>query len=115
MHSPAFLYDSKRTDKEKLEFARITYSDIEATIKFLYKRGMWSKYHYNQWMKALQSMKNNEEILHTWWDAIVSGAMFEIDSMLEERLEAMRDFEEDQVEKEKMLQRQKRNISKKIM
>ncbi len=112
LHSPAFIYDENRTDKEKKEFAQITYSDIDATIKFLYKRGMWSKYHYMQWTKALESMKDDEETLHLWWDAIVSGAMFEVPAMLEERLEAMKDLEEDAVEQKKMISRRKRNLKK---
>ena len=33
------------------EFLKKNKEDILATIEFLYKRGMWSKFHYEQWKK----------------------------------------------------------------
>ena len=112
MHSPSFLYGKDRSGKAKADFAKITYMDIKETMKFLYKRGMWSKYHFMQWTKALEELKNNEEELHLWWDAIVSGAMFETDALLKERLEALKEFEEDELEKKKMMMKQGKCLAK---
>lgn len=109
MHSPVFLYTDDRNDKD---FVAVTKNDIKATIDFLYKRGMWSKYHYMQWKKALDQI-TDAETLHLWWDAIVSGAMFETDAMLDEKLDAMRKLEEDKSEQGKMCERQKRLLAKK--
>lgn len=113
MHAPAWLYDPNRSEKDKKEFNQITYNDIDATIKFLYKRGMWSKYHYMEWTKALNAIKDDGEALHLWWDAIVSGAMFETETGLGERIEALKEFESDEVEQKKMCKRQKRNLKPK--
>lgn len=103
MDAPVFLYKEGRDDKE---FITVTRNDIKATIDFLYKRGMWSKYHYMQWKKALDQIKD-AETLHLWWDSIVSGAMFETEPMLGEKIEAMRELEEDKAEQKKMCSRQK--------
>ena len=110
MDAPAFLY-KKEERKNKKNFISVTRNDISETIKFLYKRGMWSKYHYTQWTAELNDIED-EETLHLWWDSIVGGAMFEVEPMLETRMEAMEEFEEDKVEKEKMHMRQKRNLQK---
>ena len=110
MDAPAFLYAGTER-KNKKNFISVTRNDIRATIDFLYKRGMWSKYHYTQWKTELADIKD-EETLHLWWDSIVGGAMFEVEPMLESRMEAMEEFEEDKVEKQKMCMRQKRNLSK---
>ena len=109
MDSPSFLYTEER--KNQNNFITVTRADIKATIDFLYKRGMWSKYHYTQWKTELANIKD-EETLHLWWDAIVGGAMFEVEPMLQTRIEAMEEFEEDKFEKEKMMVRRKRNLSK---
>lgn len=110
MDSPTFLYAGKR--KNEKNFVAVTKADIEAVIRFLYKRGMWSKYHYTQWLEELKDCQD-PEMLHLWWDSIVGGAMFETEPMLESRLEAMEEFEEDKVEQEKMKKRQKHNLAKK--
>ena len=110
MDAPAFLYTDK--DRKNSEnFLSVTKNDIRATIKFLYKRGMWSKYHYTQWMAELEDC-NDEEILHLWWDAIVGGAMFEVEPRLDARLDAMEEFEEDKVEKHKMKCRRNKLMKK---
>ena len=109
LDSPTFLYTKER--KNKKNFMTVTRADIKATIEFLYKRGMWSKYHYTQWKAELANIQD-EETLHLWWDAIVGGAMFETEPMLESRMEALEEFEEDKVEKEKMMTRRKRHLSK---
>ena len=112
MDVPAFLYTEKNR-KNSENFISVTKNDIMATIKFLYKRGMWSKYHQTQWIAELNDC-NDEETLHLWWDAIVGGAMFEVEPMLEARIEAMEEFEEDKVEKEKMQCRRKKLMKKEI-
>ena len=114
MDSPAFLY-TKGQDKRanKANFMTTTRNDIQETIKFLYKRGMWSKYHYTQWLNELKDCES-EETLHLWWDAIVSGAMFEVEPMLEARIEAMEEFEEDKVEQAKMDKRRTNLMNKKM-
>ena len=109
MDAPVFLYSDTR--KNSKEFKSVTKNDIIATIKFLYKRGMWSKYHYTMWMKEVQAMED-EEMLHLWWDSIVGGAMFETEPMLESKLEAMQEFEEDAVEQKKMKCRRKKLMMK---
>lgn len=74
---PNFVYDKKRKGSTNQKaFVKANKEDIVETIKFLYKRGMWSKFHYTYWLKEAQSM-TSEEDLHLWWDAIVGGAMFE--------------------------------------
>ena len=82
MHTPVFLFGN-----DNVEFSNKVREDIIATIEFLYKRGMWSKFHYDFWLKEAKKM-NNAEKLHLWWDDIVSGSMFEVESPLEEQLEA---------------------------
>ena len=109
MDAPIFLYDDNRKNKES--FMTATRADIISTIKFLYKRGMWSKYHYTHWMKEAEGIES-EEMLHLWWDSIVSGAMFETEPMIEARLEAMGEFEEDKTEKDKMECRRKKMLKK---
>lgn len=110
MDSPAFLYtDEKRKNIDN--FRNATRNDIEATINFLYRRGMWSKYHYTQWKNELKDIQS-EETLHLWWDSIVGGAMFEVEPELQTRMEAMEKYEEDKVEQKKMKQRQKRHMKK---
>lgn len=76
LHAPVFL--KKEIRKNSDEFAKRNKEDILATIEFLYKRGMWSKFHYEQWKKEAESCID-PIILHGWWDAIVGGAMFEVD------------------------------------
>lgn len=110
MDAPSFFYGNKER-KNKKNFISATKNDIVATIRFLYKRGMWSKYHYTQWMAEVNSCED-EEMLHLWWDSIVGGAMFETEPMLESRIEALEEFEADKVEKEKMKCRQQRNMKK---
>ena len=109
MDAPMFLYGDE--DRNSKEFKAVTKNDIVATIKFLYKRGMWSRYHYTMWMKEVEAM-DSEEMLHLWWDSIVGGAMFETEPMIDAKLEAMQEFEEDSVEKKKMCKRQKMNLRK---
>ncbi len=97
---PVFLFTKSRERKAASAFSNETKADIKATIDFLYKRGMWSKYHHKRWMAEVDNM--NEEMAHLWWDAIVSGAMFEMESpkmeMLEARTEAMEEIAEEKVE-----------------
>ena len=76
IHAPVFLGKSNRKTTKK--FTEDTRADVIATIEFLYKRGMWSKYHYEKWLEEAKICKD-EAILHGWWDAIVGGAMYEID------------------------------------
>ena len=83
MDTPVFLFSG-----DNKTFGKKTKDDIIATIEFLYSRGMWSKFHYENWLKEAQEMSDAEE-LHLWWDSIVAGAMFEIESPLEERIEKM--------------------------
>jgi len=109
--APSFLYARDR--KKNKEFVSATKNDIIETIKFLYKRGMWSKYHYTHWMEEAKKC-NDEETLHLWWDAIVGGAMFEVEPLSEARMEALEDWEEDQVETEKMMQRRKHIMKKRL-
>ena len=97
---PVFLFGKNRDgSKAQSAFVNSTKDDIQATLDFLYKRGMWSKYHYEHWTMALSEMK--EEMLHLWWDAIVGGAMFEMESphmeMLEAKTEAMEEMAEEKV------------------
>ena len=109
MDAPMFLYSGSRENSK--EFTTITKNDIIATIKFLYKRGMWSKYHYTMWLKEVQAMED-EEMLHLWWDAIVGGAMFETEPMIEAKMEAMQELEEDKVEQHKVKCRRKKLMKK---
>ena len=89
MDVPMFIFMPNRvnTPRQK-KFIKDTKADISATISFLYSRGMWSKYHYNKWMAELKAC-DNEEVLHLWWDSIVSGAMAETESPIEEAIEDM--------------------------
>ncbi len=86
--------------EENKEFEKVNRDDILATIEFLYKRGMWSKFHYTQWKKMAMHM--DAEALHLWWDSIVGGAMFEMESpkmeMLEAKTEKMEEMAEEMVE-----------------
>ena len=107
MDTPVFILAGKeRTTKKSFDDA--TRNDIEATLKFLYKRGMWSKFHFKHWIAEVKNM--DSEMLHLWWDAITTGAMFETESMVEERLEAMEEAEENKVEKEKCKKRRMNNL-----
>ena len=111
MDTPIFILANKDR-KNKASFDSAAKADIKATMQFLFKRGMWSKYHYTHWMRELESMECSE-MLHLWWDAITGGAMFETESMISERLEALEEYEEDKVEKEKMGNRNcKKNMGK---
>ena len=110
MDTPVFILANKNR-KTKDSFDNAVRNDIEATLKFLYKRGMWSKFHFKHWMAEIKEM--DSEMLHLWWDAITNGAMFETESMVEERLEAMEEAEEDKVEKEKMCKRRMNNLKNK--
>ena len=77
VHAPVFLANTMRPTAE--EFADRNKEDILATIEFLYKRGMWSKFHYEEWKKEAETCMD-PVLLHGWWDAIVGGAMFELDA-----------------------------------
>lgn len=95
---PLFALGKNKGDKG---FIKANKDDIAATINFLYQRGMWSKFHYVQWMNQLKKM-DDAEMLHLWWDAITGGAMFEVDSpkieALEAKTEAMEEMAEEKVE-----------------
>ena len=107
MDTPAFLLAEGKERKDE-EFNKPTKNDIRATIRFLYQRGMWSKYHYTMWMKELESC-GDSEMLHLWWDSIVGGAMFEVEGRFEARLEAIEEAEEDKIEQQMMKKRQMKN------
>lgn len=93
MDAPAFIYGNKnRSNRQK--FVKKNKEDVLATIEFLYKRGMWSKFHYEQWKAEAQSM-TDEEMLHLWWDSIVGGAMFEVEPNFEAKKEGMEEEAED--------------------
>lgn len=97
MDAPEFLYNNGRKGSaNQKKFLQATKEDIIETIRFLYKRGMWSKYHYTHWTREANSMESEEE-LHLWWDAIVGGAMFETEPMLETKKEAMEEVVESNV------------------
>lgn len=84
---PMFLFNKGRDgSKEQKEFIKDTKADILAVYDLLYKRGMWSKYHYVKWTKEILKCMD-EETLHLAWDAIVTGAMGEVESPKEESLE----------------------------
>lgn len=97
----ATIMNQVKDGSNNKEFEKANRADVLATIEFLYKRGMWSKFHYNHWKKMANGM--DAEMLHLWWDAITSGAMFEMESpkmeMLEAKTEAMEEFIEEKVEK----------------
>lgn len=76
MHSPVWMKNSDRTTSKA--FKKQAREDIEAVIELLYKRGMWSKFHYEKWMAELDNY--DEMMLHEHWDAIVNGAMYEEDT-----------------------------------
>lgn len=76
IHAPVFLAKKERATTKK--FIEDTREDILATVEFLYKRGMWSKYHYEKWTEEAKLCKD-EAILHGWWDSIVNSAMYELD------------------------------------
>lgn len=90
IHAPVFLANKMRSNAE--EFADKNKEDILATIEFLYKRGMWSKFHYEEWKKEAEACMD-PVLLHGWWDAIVSGVMFEADA------EDIREMQEDKKER----------------
>lgn len=102
MDTPLFLFENENTKA----FATKTKRDIDATLDFLYKRGMWSKFHYDEWKKQLKTMDDPEK-LHLWWDAITAGAMFEIESPLEERIESLGEIEKGECPSKKKKQQQK--------
>lgn len=77
VHAPVFLANKMR-GKTKEEFTKTVTEDVKAVITLLYKRGMWSKFHYDKWMSELE-VCSDEVFLHAWWDAIVNGAMFELE------------------------------------
>ena len=85
MHAPVFQIDKSRKAGKK--FAADAKADLKAVIELLYARGMWSKFHYEKWMDALNEM-TDEVYLHGWWDSVVAGAMYEVD---EEDLREMQD------------------------
>jgi hypothetical protein len=91
------MKNSNKNDK----FVEANKKDILATYKFLYNRGMWSKFHYEQWSKMIEDCKD-AETLHLAWDSIVSGAMYEMESpkheAMEARTEKMEEMVEDMVE-----------------
>ncbi len=98
---PVFMFSKDRYDsKASSAFTNDTRSDIKATLDFLLKRGMFSSYHHKHWLNALGGM--HEEMLHLWWDSIVGGSMFEMDSphmeMLEAKTKAMEEMAEEKVE-----------------
>ena len=76
MHVPVFMVDKNRKGKNK--FIADVKADLRATIEFLYERKMWSRFHYEKWMDALNEM-TDEVYLHGWWDSVVNGAMYEVD------------------------------------
>lgn len=76
MHTPVFQVDKNRKAGKK--FAEDAKADLKAVIELLYTRGMWSKFHYEKWMDALNEM-TDEVYLHGWWDSVVNGAMYEVD------------------------------------
>lgn len=76
IHAPVFLNSKDRPTSGK--FVKDTKADVQAVLDLLYERGMWSKYHYDKWSKELD-ICGDEALLHGWWDAITSGAMFELD------------------------------------
>ena len=76
MHVPVFMVDKNRKGKNK--FIADVKADLRATIEFLYKRKMWSKFHYEKWLAALDEM-TDEVLLHGWWDDIVNSSMYEVD------------------------------------
>jgi hypothetical protein len=75
-HAPVFQTNKKRAGAKKL--AADAKADIKAVIELLFERGMWSKFHYDKWMQGLEEL-DDEVSLHMWWDAVVNGAMFEVD------------------------------------
>lgn len=77
MHIPVFIAEANR-DKTSKAFKATVKEDVLATIEFLYKRGMWSKFHYEKW-KAEAERMTDEALLHGWWDAIVNSAMYEME------------------------------------
>ena len=91
--------------KKNKEFLKKNKDDIQATMDFLYKRGMWSKFHYEQWTNMLKECESSE-LLHLWWDSIVGGAMFEMESpkmeMIEEAMEGMGEVAEEVGEEKAM-------------
>lgn len=79
--------EKQKMSPKKAKFTANTREDIQATMDFLLSRGMWSKYHHTHW-SAFLSECGDPEMLHLWWDAITTGSMFEVESPLEESLEA---------------------------
>ena len=94
---PVFIYRKDRSPKLKSAFVSSNKEDILATIAFLYKRGMWSKFHHDKWSAEVKD-SNCEEYLHLYWDSITSGAMFEMESPHMEALEAKTEAMEEKAE-----------------
>ena len=76
MHAPVFQVDKNRKGGKK--FAVDVKADVKAVIELLHARGMWSDFHYEKWMDALDEM-TDEVLLHGWWDDIVNSSMYEVD------------------------------------
>lgn len=79
------------------EFLKANVADIKDTLTFMYKKGMISKFHYEQWNKMTNGL--DAETAHLWWDSITSGVMFEMESPKMEALEAMTEKMEEMAEK----------------
>jgi len=90
---PVFVFENN----DKKLFISKNKADIQATIDFLYERGMWSKFHKEQWSDQLSKI-NDAEKLHLWWDAITQGAMFEMESPLHERIESLGEMDKEKKE-----------------
>ena len=76
MHAPVFQVDKNRKGGKK--FAADVKADVKAVIELLHARGMWSDFHYEKWMDALDEM-TDEVLLHGWWDSVVNSCMYEVD------------------------------------
>ena len=88
MHAPVFQVDKNRKGGKK--FAADVKADVKAVIELLYARGMWSKFHYDKWLEALDEM-TDEVYLHGWWDSVVNSCMYEVDY---DKLREMQDIHE---------------------
>ena len=77
MHAPVFQGMKNRAGEAK--FMKDAKADIQAVMDLLYKRGMWSKFHYEKWTQGLKEL-DNEVLVHGWWDDIVASAMYELDA-----------------------------------
>ena len=76
MHAPVIQVDKNRKGGKK--FAADVKADVKAVIELLHTRGMWSDFHYEKWMDALDEM-TDEVLLHGWWDSVVNSCMYEVD------------------------------------